>query len=174
MENDSPRIHQRANGKETVLSKDTTFTFTPAHSHFSFLLKVFFCSPARVPSAPGTPTTSSQWVSLLPDVPQVRKPLCTMWEHSSMDYAGTRAAHLGSWGLVWVIVLLNLPWHLKPFKNSLESLNDSHSLWRTNTLEHMAHVLTNTVDNVSSDAPWCTWAGLQLHRGDQCRPGLGF
>lgn len=175
MENESPRIHQRGNGKETVLcSKDTTFTSTSAHSHFSFLPKVFFCSPARAPSAPVTSTTGSQWVSLFPEVPQLRKPLCTMWEHSSKDYAGTRAAPLGSWGLAWVTVPLKLPWHLNPFENSPESLNDSCNLWRMHTLEHMAHVLTNTVDNVSSDAPPCTRAGLQLQWGDHCRPGLCF
>lgn len=149
MESESPRIHQRANGKETVLcSKDTTFTFTSAHSLSPSSPRSF-----SVPSAPVTSPSSSQRVSLLPGAPQLRKPLCSMWEHPSMDDAGTRAAPLGSRGLVWVTVPLNLPWHLNPFKSSLGCWNCACSLWRMHTLGQMAHVLTNTVDNGRKDAP---------------------
>lgn len=171
----SQRTHQGANGKETALcSKDITFTFTLAHSHFSFLPKAIFYNLHGSPQPLSHQPLAPRGFLCSPEVPQVRKPLCTLWEHSSMDYAGTRAALLSSWGLLWVTVPLNLPWHLNPFKISPGALNDSHNPWRTHTLEHMAHVLTKTVDNVSNDAPQCTRAGLPLQRGDQCRPGLCF
>lgn len=171
MENESPRIHHRANGKETVLcSKDTTFTFTSARSHFSFLPKVFFVALHRYPQ----PLSHNHWLPVCLSAP---------WGSPAQEAPARAFLH----GLCWHqsctpwqlragvgYSALKLPWHLNPFENSLESLNDSCNLWRMHTLEHMAHVLTNTVDNVSNDAPPCTWAELQLQWGDQCRPGLYF
>jgi len=45
-------------------------------------------------------------------------------------------------------------------------------MWRTYTLEHMAHVLTSTVDNVNNNALRHTQAGLLSLPAEEFNAGL--